>query len=99
MYIMSLAGGITAERALLCSLTHSSINFLSLISGRRAEHTPESRIIQTHSNMCTLLTMLDKVTLRSDDTEVVVLRVRLVSVKLTGNYTPKRNRMYVLRYS
>lgn len=47
MYSMSLAAGVTDDRALLCSLTHSSMNFLSVISGSEAEIMAESGIIHT----------------------------------------------------
>lgn len=58
MCSMSLAGGVTDDRALLCSLTHSSMNFPSVISGSEAERAPESRRIQAHSNISAMLPML-----------------------------------------
>lgn len=51
MYCMSLAAGLTDDRALLCSLTHSSMNFWSVISGSMTELAAEFRIIQAHSNI------------------------------------------------
>lgn len=47
MYSMSLAAGVTDDRAVLCSLMHSSMNVLSVISGSEAEIMAESRIIHT----------------------------------------------------
>lgn len=58
MYSMSLAGGLTDDRALLCSLTHSSMNFLSVISGSMTELAAEFRIIQAHSNISAVPLML-----------------------------------------
>lgn len=58
MYSMSLAGGLTDDRALLCSLTQSLMNFASVIPGSETEHTSEPRTIQTHSKVSTILPML-----------------------------------------
>lgn len=61
MYSMSLAGGLTDDRALLCSASHSAMNFPSAISGSDTEHTPEFRIIQAHSNISTVPPMLQSI--------------------------------------
>lgn len=61
MYSMLLAAGLTEDRALLCSRTHSSMKLPSVISGSKAEPTPESRILQANSSISTVLPMLRRV--------------------------------------
>lgn len=55
---MSLAAGVTDDRARLCPLTHSSMKASSVISGGVTRDIADLVIIQAHSNFFTVLTML-----------------------------------------
>lgn len=97
MYSMSVAGGLTDDRAKLCSFTHSSMNFKSLIAGSEIERTPESRIMQAHSNLSTALAMLQISKVKQAKAVMlwfVVNRFDICQVA-AGNYTLKRNRMFL----
>lgn len=72
MYSMLLAGGLTDDRALLCSCTHSSMNFPSVISGSESEHTPGSRIIQVHKSTTTTTTTVPMLQYTNESTEAAV---------------------------
>lgn len=87
MYSMSLAGGLTDDRALLCSVSQSSMNFPSVISGSDTEHTPKFRIIQTHSNVFTSLPMLQSIKRHERRHSSCGLWNTLASVKLEQEIT------------
>lgn len=89
MYSMSLAGGLTDDRALLCSVSQSSINFPSVISGSHTEHTPEFRRIQTNSNISTVPLMLQTIN------QLWFVKFAGICQTRPGTYTLERNRMCV----
>lgn len=95
MYSMSVAGGLTDDRARLCSFTHSSMNFKSVIAGSEIERTPESRIMQAHSNLSTALAMLQISKMKQAKAVMLWFVVNRFDIcqAAAGNYTLKRKTM------